>query len=101
MYYYSVTVSIEQDCAQEWLTWMTAVHIPEVMATGLFNSYRMLRVTEPVVELDAVTYNIQYAFDDLQALEAYRQHHAPALQAAHSERYRDRFVAFRTVLQEV
>ena len=37
MYIYNVTVSIEKSLADEWLTWMKTIHIPEVLATGYFN----------------------------------------------------------------
>ena len=101
MYYYSGTVSIDRSAADEWLEWMTQVHIPDVMATGLFSGHRVTRILEPEVDPNALTFNIQYAFDKVEQYETYCLNHAPALQLAHAERYGERFVAFRTLLQEV
>ena len=36
MILYNVTVKILPEVAEEWEKWMKAEHIPEVMATGLF-----------------------------------------------------------------
>ena len=36
MILYNVTVSIDYDIHQNWLKWMKEVHVPNVLATGLF-----------------------------------------------------------------
>ncbi len=100
MILYSVTVSVEPAIHDDWVAWMRDVHIPEVMATGCFSENRMLKVlsTQAPGEL---TYSIQYTCSDMKTYERYRDEYAPALQQAHTERYRDRFVAFRTLLKYV
>ena len=40
MIIYNVTVSVEESIKKDWLTWMQDVHIPEVMATGIFQNHR-------------------------------------------------------------
>ncbi len=37
----------------------------------------------------------------MHTLEQYYQHEAAALQAHHAERYKDKFVAFRTLMEVV
>jgi hypothetical protein len=98
MILYNVTVSIENTVAADWLKWMKEVHIPEVMATTYFVKNQVARVMEDE-EHGGTTYAIQYYARNMEDLMEYQRNHAPALQAKHSERYKDRFVAFRTVLE--
>lgn len=98
MYIYNVTVSIDPAIEQEWLAWMKQVHIPDVMATGLFVEHKIMKLLNEI-EGQGVTYAIQYTFDDMSKYERYQNEFAPTLQAQHSQRYKDRFVAFRTILE--
>ena len=36
MFLYNVTVGIDKDAEQEWLQWIKAEHIPEIMRTEMF-----------------------------------------------------------------
>lgn len=99
MIIYNVTVKIENAAHDEWLQWMRETHIPEVLATGKFVNHKMAKVL--VDDTDGVTYSIQYDCRDMPTLQAYFKEHASALQKDHAERYRDKFVAFRTLLELV
>lgn len=99
MIIYNVTVKVDPEVHDEWLQWMRETHIPEVLATGRFIDNRMARVM--VEEEDGVTYAIQYTCNDMETLQTYYENEAPALQADHAERYKDKFVAFRTLLEVV
>lgn len=100
MIIYSVTVKIDLDVHNEWLHWMKSVHIPEVLNTKKFVDYRMLKVLAQD-ETDGITYNIQYRAQTMSDYFDYQNEYAPALQKDHTERYKDKFVAFRTLLKEV
>ncbi|MBS1637334.1 MAG: DUF4286 family protein [Bacteroidetes bacterium] len=97
MYIYNVTVSVDKAVHKDWLQWMKTVHIPDVMKTGCFVEYKICRVMN--VNDEGETYSTQYTFRDMADIERYQKEFAPALQADHSERYKDRYVAFRTVLE--
>ncbi|MBK8499745.1 MAG: DUF4286 family protein [Flavobacteriales bacterium] len=99
MIVYNVTISIDADAHDEWLTWMKDEHIPEVMSTGLFTDSRMMKVLAD--DDGGITYAIQYTAPDMAHYERYRDGHALRLQAKTQERYGGRFVAFRTLLQVV
>lgn len=99
MIIYNVTVKVDPDVRDEWLQWMRETHIPEVLATGRFIDHRIARVM--VDEEDGVTYAIQYTCKNMETLQTYYEKEAPALQADHAERYKDKFVAFRTLLEVV
>lgn len=99
MMIYNVTVKIETSVHEDWLDWMKKVHVPEVMATGYFLENNIYKVM--VEEEDGITFSVQYTFKNMLDYEEYQKLHAPALQKAHIDRYRGRFVAFRTLLQKV
>jgi hypothetical protein len=100
MILYNVTVNINPELHDDWVDWMKTVHIPEVLATGLFVEHKFLRVmsTEPG---EGFTYSIQYFLNSIDDYENYRSNFAPQLQADHTARYKDQFVAFRTLLEVV
>lgn len=97
MILYNVTVKIEKNIEGEWVRWMQQVHIPDVMKTGLFREYKLCRLL--LGEDDGVTFAVQYLCDDLSAFKAYQDTHAAELQKAHSERFPNKFVAFRTLME--
>ena len=99
MILYNVTVSIDPSIADEWLEWMRARHIPDVMATGCFVESRISRVHGE--EEGGITYAITYLSPSQEKIDEYRDTHAPALQKEHSERYAGRFAAFRTILSVI
>ena len=97
MYIYNVTVNIEDSAHKEWLKWMKTVHIPDVLATGLFESCRFTEVM--VDEESGTTYSIQYLVKDMETFQLYQEMYAPNLQKEHKEKFEGKFVAFRTMLK--
>ena len=96
MIIYNVTISlVDPTIHEEWLHWMKTKHIPDVMNTGCFLSNKIYRL---MVD-DEITYAIQYTCKDLATLEKYEQEFLPKLQAEHSEKYRRKFGAFRSLLE--
>lgn len=99
MILYNVTVSVEGQIEKEWLKWMREVHIPNVMATKLFVDHKIFKLMN---EVDAgTTYAIQYFALDEQDMNAYLREHAPRLQEEHANRYQNKALAFRTMLEQV
>lgn len=97
MILYSVTVNIDYDVHDEWLTWMKEVHIPDVMNTGLFLESRICRIHAE--EEGGKSYSFQYLAESMEDYERYQEEFAPALQKDHTDRYGGKFVAFRTILE--
>lgn len=100
MIIYSVTIKVDLDIHNDWIDWMKKVHIPDVMNTKKFVDYRMLRVLAED-EQSGITYNIQYRAESMTDYFDYQNDFAPKLQAEHTERFKDKFVGFRTLLKEV
>jgi hypothetical protein len=99
MIVYNVTCNVEKPMADEWLNWMKTVHIPEVMATGCFSEFKILRLINQDGDDQGVNYAIQYTCDSEKTLEHYRATFGPSLMAKTWERYGERVVAYRSVLE--
>jgi len=99
MLLYNVTIIIEETSAEAWLNWMQEEHIPEVMATGMFVSNRLLQVVDSPNE--GLTYCIQYVAQSMEDYETYQQLFAPALQEDLNTKFRDKFVSFRTLMEYI
>ena len=100
MVIYSVTVNIEDESEKDWLEWMKKVHIPQVLDSGLFQDYRLLKVLTRQEDETGQTYNIQYECKSISDFEEYQEKHAMNIQKEHSERYKGKFFAFRTILEK-
>ena len=99
MIIYNVTVSVEKSIITDWLNWMQQVHIPEVMATGIFSKSQINRV---MVQGDSGdTYAIAYTCDSMKDLHQYQVKFAAELQKKHVARYGEKAVAFRTLMEVV
>lgn len=83
-----------------WLEWMINEHIPEVMETACFKSYRLLHL-EGYDDDEGTTYAIQYTCPSTELFDIYQRDHAPALQKKHQTKFDGKFVAFRTILTMV
>lgn len=94
---YNVTVKISPEVRNNWVIWMKQVHIPEVMASACFRSFRFLHL-EGYDDDEGFTYAIQYTCPSQALLDIYQRDHAPELQKKHKALYEGKFVAFRTIL---
>lgn len=99
MIVYSVTVNIDESVHDEWKDWMLNEHIPEVMQTGVFTERRMCKLLSQGDT--GITYNIQYVCKSLSDYDKYLSNFAPMLQQKHSEKFKDKFAAFRTLLEVI
>ena len=99
MIIYNVTVKISNEKHDDWVQWMKTVHIPEVMATGKFTKNVFSKVM--VDDEEGTNYSIQYHCNCLDTLQDYQDNYASKLQEEHTLRYKDHFVAFRTLLEVI
>lgn len=100
MIIYNVTVNIDHNVHDEWLQWMKEVHIPDVLATGMFLDNKICRILH-AEEDGGKSYSIQYTCADMTTFEKYQVEFAPKLQQEHTNRYAGKFAAFRTLLDVV
>ena len=99
MYIYNVTINVEDEIHDTWFKWMKEKHIPDVLATKRFVDSKMYRV---LLEKDnSITYSIQFFANSMAELQLYQALDANRLQSDHKEKYSDKVVTFRTILEEV
>jgi hypothetical protein len=100
MFVYNVTIKIDPEIEKEWIEWMQKEHIPEVLSTGMFSENRFLRLLD-LEEEDGLTFSAQYVTDSRDKYDQYIQLYAAELRKKGSERWGNRFIAFRTLMEEV
>nr|WP_293836928.1 DUF4286 family protein [uncultured Arsenicibacter sp.] len=100
MLLYNVTVNISKNVAADWLQWIRAEHLPDIMATGLPAQHKLL---ELLTEIDngGSTYTIQLLFPDQAAYDAYETIYAPKLHPQMQRRYAGNIYTFQTLLREI
>jgi hypothetical protein len=101
MILYNVTVNVAPDVDQVWVQWMKEDHIPKVLATKRFVEHKFFKLLTEHPDAEGNTYAIQYFAENQEDLDAYLSNEAPALQKEHVDRYGEKCLAFRTVLEEV
>jgi hypothetical protein len=99
MILYNVTVAVDEAVHHEWVKWMKEVHIPDVLATNRFVDSKMYRVL--LEKENGITYSLQFFAENMSALQLYQALDANRLQGEHLEKFSDKVVAFRTILEEV
>jgi hypothetical protein len=100
MILYNVTVKVDHGIQADWLQWMKQEHIPDVMDTGCFLETRFWKLID-VDEVDGLTYAVQYVADDKAAYTRYLELFAPTMRKKGIDKWGDRFIAFRTVMEQV
>ena len=98
--FYNVTVKIEDDVHDEWLQWMKETHVPDVMNTGKFLESKICRLLG-MDDTDGKTYSFQYLAPDMKTFQEYQDEFAKALQKDHTDKYKGKYLAFRTLMEVV
>ncbi|MGZ3755748.1 MAG: DUF4286 family protein [Mucilaginibacter sp.] len=99
MIIYNETIIMDEGTYEEWLNWMQTVHIPSVMNTGYFDSYRMLNIIDSPNE--GISCCVQYATPNLENYRKFVAEHQQQLQAIHHKQFENKFVLFGTLMQTI
>lgn len=100
MVLYNITINVSPDIERDFIDWMKTIHIPEVMETGIFYDHKFFRLIHDTDD-GSTNYCIQYFTDSLKLMMEYESKHAPGLRAKTQERYKDKAIAFRTLLETI
>ena len=88
------------DVASDWEKWMEQQHIPDVLDTKMFKWARFSKLLTLDTD-DGITYSVQYCCKSMKDIHTYQAHFAQKLQQEHNEKFKDKFVAFRSIMEEV
>ena len=84
----------------EWVQWMLNEHFPEMLKTGCFMNTKLLRLLE-TDENDGPTYAAQYFAATRSDYDRYIKELAPAIRKKYMEKWGDRVVTYRTLMQVI
>ncbi len=99
MLLYNVTFGVDKVIETEWIAWMKINYLPTMMNTGLFIDYKMYKVLTHDDET-SVSYSVQCFAKKIEDVLMYLNEYAPKLTELHREKFKDRHVAFNTLLEE-
>ncbi|MCX6313491.1 MAG: DUF4286 family protein [Sphingobacteriales bacterium] len=100
MIIYNVTIKVHSAIQHEWLDWLKQEHIPEVMNTGCFTDFTILRLLE-IDDAEGPSYAIQYRAESKALYNQYIEKFAGIMRQRSFDKWGDQFIAFRSVLQVV
>jgi hypothetical protein len=100
MIIYNVTIKVQQSIQDDWLQWLKEEHIPELIKTGCFTHAVILRLME-VDETEGPTYAVQYFAESRGLYNNYIENHAAQMRQQGFDKWGDKFIAFRSVMQVV
>jgi len=100
MFIYNVTVKIDWSVHDAWVKWMLNEHFTEMINTGCFTQSQLLRVLE-TDEAEGPTYAAQYFAENKSDYNRYVSIYSEKIRKKYSEKWGDRFIAFRTLMQVV
>lgn len=100
MIIYNVTSKIDWSIHDDWIKWMQEEHMPEVIATGCFTHYQLLRILETDEE-EGPTYAAQYFAENKLLQELYIDQFAPELRDKAFNRWANHVLSFRSVMQVI
>lgn len=100
MILYNVTLGVDKDIEQEWIQWMKSSYIPFVMQKQIFLDYKFYKVLTHDDDASA-SYCVQFFTPTIDLFQKYLAEHAHTLIEEHQKRFKDKHVAFQTLLEEI
>ena len=100
MIIYNVTIKVDKTIAEAWLNWLKDEHIADVTGTGCFTKANIMRLLE-VDESEGPTFAVQYFAESKALYNRYIEKYAGVMRQKSFEKWGDKFIAFRSVMQVV
>ena len=100
MILYNVTFGVDKEIETEWVAWMRSMYIPAILETGAFVSHKFYKVLTHDEE-NSASYCVQYFTPSIVDFNRFLENHAQRFIDEQRSRYKDRHVAFNTLLEEV
>ncbi len=100
MLVYNVTTKVDYSIADAWLLWMQETHMPDLLKTGCFIKYQLLKILE-LDDADGLTYAAQYFASSKDDYDRYLLQHASTLRNEVFEQWGDKIISFKTIMQVI
>jgi len=96
----NITINIEKEFEEQWLAWMLEEIIPEILnSSSIIGNSNLKLLSE--VEGAGATYTFQFHFPTLMDYHASKVSPATHLYEMHYTLYKDKFVLFETLLEQL
>jgi hypothetical protein len=99
MIIYNETFIVEESIVETWLSWIKTNHIPAIMGTGFFDSYKVMTVLDSPNE--GITYCFQYFTDSIERYSPFYYKHREKFHQLHNAQFEEQFVLFTTLMETV
>lgn len=100
---YNITIALDAKSEERWKSWMLEVHIPDMLRTGCFRSYRftqLVGIHDPsIAPDDKYTFAVSYIANTMADLQYYLDHYADDMRNTHAELFPEINTSFRTFLR--
>ena len=100
MILYNITIKVQSSIATQWLQWLKHEHAPDVLKSECFTHYKILQILE-IDDSEGPTYAIQFFADSKSNYNRYVERYASEMRNKTFEKWGDKFIAFRSVMQIV
>jgi hypothetical protein len=100
MFIYNVTIKLDGSIHESWVQWMSEVHIPEIMNTGCFEKFQFAKLLD-IDDSEGPTYAVQYYAISKAQYNRYIDLYAGQMRKASTDKWGNRFIAFRTLMEVV
>ncbi len=100
MIIYNVTTKVRRNIANDWLQWLKDVHVKEILNTGCFTDFKIVKLLE-IDEEEGPTYALQLYADSKAIYNQYVEKFAGKMRQDAFDKWGDQFISIRSVMQIV
>ena len=100
MLIYNITLKIEWMIQPQWLLWMKDVYLKQVMDTGCFTNYKLVRLLD-IDEDEGPTYALQLYMDSREQYIEYLGQYLPEHETTALEKWGSSALSFGTLMEVV
>lgn len=99
MLIYNETFIVDDAIVDEWLAWIKNNHIPSILGTSAFDSYKLYTILDSPNE--GITYCLQFHTDTVERYSDFYYKHMEGIHAKHNIQFEERFALFHTLMETV
>ena len=100
MIIYNITTKVHNSIAADWMRWLKNIHVKEVMESDCFTEYKIVKLLE-IDETDGPTFAVQFFAESKGLYNRYIEKFAGEMRKRSFEKWGDKFISIRTVMQIV
>ena len=100
MIIYNVTTAVMHALADDWVHWLLEEHAPEIINTGCFTKFHLLKLLQ-MEDSEGATFAVQYYAENITDYERYLNEHAVTFRKKSTDKWGEAAISFRTIMEVV